>query len=176
MMFPLVFVCAAVLSATTAAEVPARFQSLVSQLRKPLSYVDNSKLTISAYGLSRDILHARWSDSWNEDLPCSEPRNNGPVQKVGLGTQSPTLRLRIHESEVYVQEQLPIFVGCQVRCSNRVRFRSNRTAETRCALVSSINRLCNTSKLLRASLLKFTAVLWTVYRYRCSLTQQFTSS
>lgn len=91
----------------------AQIESLATQPRRPL-FVDLAEHTVSAYRLSRDILQARWSETWYEDLPCSEPKHKGLVQKVGSGTQSPTLRLRIQDSDIYVNEKLPIYVGCQV--------------------------------------------------------------
>lgn len=108
------FALAVLLGETAAAPRPIQFATLVSQLRKPL-YVDHGELAISEYRLSRDILQARWSETWYEDLPCSEPKNKGLVRKVGSGTQSPTLWLSIQESDMYINEKLPIYVGCQVR-------------------------------------------------------------
>lgn len=110
-MYLLVLAIASVLRGTRA--VQTDLNPLVTTLRKPL-YVDHVEHTISAYRLSRDIMQARWSDAWHEDLPCSEPKNKGAVHKVGLGTQSPTLRLKINEADAFVSEQMPIYVGCQV--------------------------------------------------------------
>lgn len=109
----LVFAVAAAALLSEAVAVPAQFDSLVAQLRRPL-YVDHAEHAISAYRLSRDILQARWGESWHEELPCSEPHHSGLVQKAGAGTQSPTLRLRIQDSDKFVNEKLPIYVGCQV--------------------------------------------------------------
>ena len=80
MMSQLVFAFAA---ATLLGCANAQIESLATQLRRPL-FVDLAEHTVSAYRLSRDILQARWSETWYEDLPCSEPKHKGLVQKLSL--------------------------------------------------------------------------------------------
>jgi hypothetical protein len=109
-----VFMLVAVFSKAAAAPIQFDSYPLVPQLHQIL-FVERAEHTIYAYRLSRDTLQARWSESWHEHLPCTKPKRDRHIQKTGLGTQSPTLKLRIKESGVYVDDQLPIYVGCQVR-------------------------------------------------------------
>ena len=73
---------------------------------------------ILAYQLSRDVLRARWSDSWHEDLPCSTPSNSGLVPKMGTASQSPSMVTIGEKRKVYVSEEFPVYSSCMVRSFN----------------------------------------------------------
>ena len=82
-------------------------------LRKPL-HADQLAHDIYAYQLSRDVLVARWRESWHEDLPCSKPRNNGLVPKMGTASQSISMTPG-EKREIYIGQELPVYAGCIVR-------------------------------------------------------------
>lgn len=88
-----------------------------NSLGRPL-FVDQAVNAINSYRLDRDILQSRWdAEASHENLPCSGPKYKGFVQKTGSATNSPTLMIGmgIRKSELYANERLPIYGGCQVR-------------------------------------------------------------
>jgi hypothetical protein len=81
---------------------------------RAVNYVDKVDHVVSSYMIARDIVEARWSSSWSEELPCASPRLKGHVLKTGSGVQSPTIGMTGAEVERFTFERLPIYSRCQV--------------------------------------------------------------
>ena len=82
--------------------------------RKPLV----TDPTVFGYRLYRNILTARWSEAWHDDLACSKPGRRGLVPKTGTGSQLPTMTVGLgsEQMEHYIDEGLPVYSSCMV-CS-----------------------------------------------------------